>query len=217
MSATLQVAELFLSVQGESSFAGRPCSFVRLAGCPLRCRWCDTADTRDESAGVTWGLDEVVAAALEPGVQLVEVTGGEPLAQPATPRLLTALCDHGREILLETSGAFDLAPVDRRVRVIMDVKCPDSGMTDRMLWSNLERLPEGAEVKFVLASRGDYDFARELIRDHRLDERGEALLSVASGRLDPVEVVEWMLADRLEARFQLQLHKLLWSPDARGV
>ena len=213
----IRVSEIYLSIQGESSWAGLACVLVRLAGCPLRCRWCDTAYARDPEAGREMELDEVLArvAALE--CPLVEVTGGEPLAQHACPELLGLLCDQGFTVLLETSGALDVSPVDSRVHLVMDIKCPGSGMSGRMLWSNLERLGPGDEVKFVLADRQDYLYARRVIRDHGLDRRCRVLLSVVGDMLEPRQVVEWMLADRLPARFQLQMHKFIWPAHTRGV
>lgn len=211
----LQVAEIFLSIQGESSFAGLPCAFVRLAGCPLRCRWCDTAYAR--AGGQAMALEEAVERVLAHGVDLVEVTGGEPLAQPGGPALVGALCDAGRTVLVETSGALDIAGLDPRAHVIMDVKCPGSGMDQRLHRPNLARLRPRDEAKFVLASRADYEYAVSVIRAHGLERRTQVLLSTVHGTLAPRQAVEWMLADRLRARFQLQLHKYIWGPEARGV
>ncbi len=211
----LKVNEIFVSIQGESSRAGLACAFVRLTGCPLRCRWCDT--TYAYHQGREMSLEEILLRVASLGVELVEVTGGEPLAQEATPELLRLLCDSGHQVMLETSGALDLAPVDLRVRVIMDIKCPGSGMAQHMHWPNLEHLKPGDEVKFVLADRRDYDYARQAIQRHDLARRCQVLLSVVHGALEPRRVVEWMLADRLPARFQLQLHKYIWPPDQRGV
>ena len=212
----LSVNEIFLSIQGESSHAGWPCVLVRLAGCPLSCSYCDTPHAREEP-GQAMTVDAVLAQAHALGARHVELTGGEPLAQPAALPLLARLCDSGRTVLLETSGALDIAPVDRRVHVIMDIKCPGSGMTDRMRWQNLELLKETDEVKLVLGGREDYEFARDLVRRRRLHQRCTVLLSVISERVEPAQVVRWMLDDRLDARFQLQLHKLIWPGDVRGV
>jgi 7-carboxy-7-deazaguanine synthase len=213
--ATVLLSELYLSLQGESSWAGRPCVMVRLAGCPLSCRWCDTPQAKQ--GGETTTVEEVVQRVREPGVELVEVTGGEPLAQPATPRLLTALCEAGLTVLLETNGCEDISQVDPRVHVIMDLKCPSSGMEGHTRWENLARLKPGDEVKFVIADRHDYEYAREIIHRHELARRLTVLLSPVWGMMEPCELAAWMLADRLPARFQLQLHKCLWGPEATGV
>jgi len=211
----LMVSELFVSIQGESSFAGLPCAFLRLAGCPLACRWCDTAYARQ--GGQPRALDDLLAWAAAQGVELVEVTGGEPLAQAGCPELLAGLCDQGHAVLLETSGALDIAAVDERAHVIMDVKCPSSGMHQCLHRPNLARLAAKDEVKFVVADRADYAYARDLIRAHGLESRCQVLVSTVFGQVEPAEVVAWMLADRLRARFQLQLHKLIWPHRDRGV
>lgn len=215
-SLGLDVNELFLSIQGESTFAGLPCVFVRLTGCPLSCAYCDTRYAREEP-GVSLGQDAIVARVLEYGVPLVELTGGEPLAQAGTPALLRQLCDLGLTVLLETSGALDLTPVDPRVHVIMDYKCPSSGMTDRMHPGNLDRLGPGDELKLVLSGREDYLFARDLLDKENFFLRVPVLLSPVHGVLSPERLAAWMLEDRLPARLQLQLHKILWPPDRRGV
>ena len=215
MSGQLLVNEIFHSIQGESTRAGLPCSFVRLAGCPLRCLWCDTVYARD--TGDYMGIDWIVSQVDSLGSDLVEVTGGEPLAQPGVHQLLAELCGTGRTVLLETSGAIDIGPVDPGVHVIMDLKCPSSGMSGRMDLANIEKLGQKDEVKFVLACREDYDHASRMIARYELDRRCPVLLSVVSGSLENRTVVEWMLADRLPARFQLQMHKYIWPPEARGV
>lgn len=210
-----KVNEMFLSIQGESSWAGWPCGFIRLTGCPLRCRWCDTTHAYQE--GQWLDLPAILDQARGWGVDLIEVTGGEPLAQAATPELLGALCDTGLTVLLETSGAISTQAVDPRVRIIIDVKCPSSGMEQHTHWPNLDRLRPGDEVKFVLADRQDYDYARQAISRHGLAQRAQVLLSCVHGQLEPRLAVQWMLADRLRARFQLQLHKYIWPPQTRGV
>jgi 7-carboxy-7-deazaguanine synthase len=209
------VTEIFHSIQGESTHAGRPCVFVRLTGCPLRCTWCDTAYSF--YGGVEMALVDVLARVRAYGCPLVEVTGGEPLHQPEAFDLITALCDAGHEVLIETSGAVDITPVDRRARIILDVKCPGSGMMDRMDWKNLERLRAGDEIKFVIKDRADYDWARGVLDRDRLTGRFAVLFSPVHGELEPRALSEWVLSDRLPVRVQLQMHKYIWDPDTRGV
>ena len=211
----MRITEIFYSIQGESSYIGQPCVFVRLTGCPLRCTWCDT----DYAfyGGHECSIDEVLAQVQHYGCRLVEVTGGEPLVQPESFPFLTKLRDAGYTVLLETSGAIDIAPVDARTHVILDVKCPGSGMTDRMHWPNLSRLTAKDEAKFVLADRTDYDWAREILVRYDLTLRCSVLFSPVFGVLDVRELAEWILADKLPVRFQMQLHKYIWAPDMRGV
>jgi 7-carboxy-7-deazaguanine synthase len=211
----MRITEIFHSIQGESSYAGQPCVFVRLTGCPLRCTWCDT----DYAfyGGHECSIDEVLAKVQTYGCRLVEVTGGEPLVQPESLPLMTRLCDAGYTVLLETSGAVDIAPVDPRAHVILDVKCPGSGMTDRMHWPNLSQLAAKDEAKFVMADRADYDWAREILTQYDLASRCPVLFSPVFGSLDVRQLAEWTLADRLPVRFQLQIHKYIWAPDMRGV
>ena len=211
----LKVSEIFTSIQGESSWAGLACSFVRLAGCPLDCRWCDTAYAKSGGQDMEPSaiLDQVAAL----GHGLVEVTGGEPLCQAYTPGLLKALCQSGYTVLLETNGCEDISGLDPRVHVIMDLKCPSSGMAGRTLWSNLDALKPTDEVKLVLADRADYEYARQVISQRKLAERCGILLSTVHGHLEPRLAVEWLLADKLPARFQLQLHKYIWPPETKGV
>jgi 7-carboxy-7-deazaguanine synthase len=211
----VRVTEIYRSLQGESSFAGLPCTFVRLTGCNLRCAYCDSGFAFYGGESIEVG--EVLRRVAELGVPLVEVTGGEPLWQLGSLALMRDLCDRGYTVLLETGGSLDISRVDPRVHRIVDVKTPDSGMERRNLWSNLAHVGPLDEVKFVLGSRGDYEWARAAIREHALESRTSVLLSTVFGALEPRRVVEWMLEDGLQARFQLQLHKLLWDPDARGV
>ncbi len=213
--AAVLVHEVFPSIQGESTFAGLPCTFVRTTGCHLRCTYCDTAHAFFEGSERTVAslLDEVAAI----GLPLVEVTGGEPLLQPSVLPLLRGLCDAGRTVLLETSGTVSTAGVDERVRVILDVKTPGSGEAARNLDDNLTRLVAGRdEVKLVLCDEADYDVARAFVRARRVPAGVAVLLSAAQPLLSPAALAEWMVRDRLDARFQLQLHKVLWG-DRRGV
>jgi len=212
----LLVNEIYESVQGESTFAGLPCVFVRLSVCDLRCSWCDTphAFTRGERSSRAAVLERALAFACP----LVEITGGEPLLQPEVFPLMTALCDAGKTVLLETSGAHDIGPVDRRVHVVMDLKCPDSGEAHRNRWANLDALKPTDQIKFVIASRRDWDWAAAAVRDYRLDERFTCLVSAVFGAVAPVDLVGWLLASGLHrVRVQLQMHKYIWEPSTRGV
>jgi 7-carboxy-7-deazaguanine synthase len=213
---TLVIHEIYQSVQGESTFAGLPCTFVRTTGCNLRCTWCDTPQAF--YGGKRMHRGEVLTTALATGTELVELTGGEPLLQPGVRVLLRELCDAGRTVLLETSGEADVAGIDARVHKIMDIKAPGSGESHRNRWSNLEHLTDRDEIKFVLADRGDYEFMREVIATRGLGARTPHLLaSTVFGKLAARDLVEWVVADKLNVRVQLQLHKIIWSPDAQGV
>ena len=211
----LKVNEIFHSIQGESRHAGRPCVFVRLTGCNLRCTWCDTAYAFEE------GDDLPVSAVLERvasyGTRFVLLTGGEPLAQAGVHDLAGELCDRGHEVAIETGGSLDIAPLDRRVMVVMDLKCPASGMSGRNRWENLDLLKPSDEVKFVIADRNDYEWARDAVARHGLAERVGVLFSPVHGVLHPRSLSEWILADRMPVRIQLQVHKYIWPPDLRGV
>ncbi len=211
----MRVTEIFHSIQGESSYVGQPCVFVRLTGCPLRCTWCDT----DYAfyGGNEVSLEDIVAKVASFCCSLVEVTGGEPLAQAEVFPLVAKLCDAGHTVLVETSGAVDIGAVDPRAHVILDVKCPRSGMTDRMHWSNLAKLTAKDEAKFVVADRKDYEWARDVIARHEMASRCSVLMGPVFGSLEPRLLAEWVLEDRLPVRFQLQIHKFVWAPDMRGV
>ncbi len=212
----VQVHEIYCSIQGETSFVGVPCAFVRTSKCNLRCRWCDTPDAFH--SGTLLSVDDVVARALAFETPLVLVTGGEPLLQPSVLPLLSRFCESGRTVLLETSGERDIAAVDPRVHRIVDFKAPGSGESNRNRWENVACLGPRDEVKFVLADRADYDWARERICEHQLSRRaGTVLMSPVWGELEPRELVSWVLADRLEARVQLQTHKYIWGAEAQGV
>lgn len=211
----LLIHEIYQSIQGESTFAGLPCVFVRLAVCNLRCVWCDTPHAFRE--GTSMPLQQVVGAALSYSCPLVEITGGEPLLQPEVHPLMTALADAGRTVLLETSGAEDISPVDPRVHIIMDLKCPDSGESAANRWENLNVLKPSDQIKLVVASRRDFDWAVDVIRRHKLDQRFNVLLSPVFGKVHPRELAEWLIASGVWARLQLQLHKYIWPPETRGV
>lgn len=208
-SLALRVSEIFYSLQGEASRVGLPTVFVRLTGCPLRCSWCDT--THAFTGGTRMSPDAILDRVAEFGTRHVCVTGGEPLAQVACLELLTALCDAGYDVSLETSGALDVSGVDPRVSRIVDLKAPSSGEAEKNLWANLACLTVADEIKFVVADRKDYEWARQVIRDNRLEEICPLLVSPVQGAIDPQMLAEWVLADRLRVRFQLQLHKLLWG------
>jgi 7-carboxy-7-deazaguanine synthase len=205
----LRVTEIFHSLQGESSRVGLPTVFVRLTGCPLRCVWCDTAYAF--SGGESLSIDDILRRVAEFACATVCVTGGEPLAQKACLPLLTALCDAGYSVSLETSGALDIGGVDPRVARIVDLKAPGSGEETKNRWENLDLLTAHDELKLVLASREDYDWALAACRQRRLFERCPVLFSPVQGELDPALLAQWILDDRLPVRFQLQLHKLLWG------
>jgi len=211
---TLRVTEMFHSIQGESSHAGRLCAFIRPAGCNLRCVWCDSEYTF--SGGTTMTIDDVISRVDRFGCRLVEVTGGEPLAQEEAFDLIRRLCEKGYEVLVETSGSIDIASVDPRARIIMDIKCPGSGESERNRWSNLEELRAGDEIKFVIANREDYEWAKRVLADHDLG-RWIVLFSPVWGKMEMKSLAEWMLADGVPARFQTQLHKHIWGADVRGV
>jgi 7-carboxy-7-deazaguanine synthase len=220
-SRSVQVTEIFHSIQGESTWAGVPCTFVRLTGCPLRCVWCDTAYAFHGGERMT--LEEVVAAVAAKPAEVVEITGGEPLAHPAAYELAGRLLAAGYTVLVETSGAIDVSPLDERVHKIMDLKCPGSGESHRNLWQNLEHLTSRDEVKFVLADRGDYEWMRDTIREHGLDRRVKEgslralLASPVWNSVDLEALAGWILDDALPVRLQVQLHKLIWGADRKGV
>ena len=213
---SLVIHEIYASIQGESTFAGLPCTFVRTTGCNLRCVWCDTPQAFH--GGTRMRREDVLARALALGTPLVELTGGEPLLQPGVRPLLKELCDVGKTVLIETSGEADVAGVDPRVHKIMDLKCPGSGESARNRWANLEHIGPRDELKFVLADRADYEWMREVVAERALHARTPNLLaSAVFGKLATRDLVAWVLEDRLPVRVQLQLHKLIWQPDAIGV
>ena len=209
----LRITEIFHSIQGEADAIGWRTVFVRLTGCPLRCVWCDTEYS---FYGGDWhAIDDILAQVASYGAKHVCVTGGEPLAQKRCLILLKKLCDAGHEVSLETSGALDVSAVDPRVRKVMDLKAPDSGESHRNLWSNLDHLLAHDQIKIVIASRADYEWACAMLAEHGLAQRCMVLFSPVHGSVQPRELAEWIIADKLPVRFQMQLHKLLWN-DAAG-
>lgn len=211
----LIINEIFYSIQGESTFAGRPCVFIRLAYCNLRCSYCDTAYAFDE--GKEMQLDEVMDIIRGYGCKLVEITGGEPLLQPAVHPLMKILCDEGYEVLLETGGSIDISAVDPKVKRIVDFKSPSSGMESKNNWDNIHYLKQDDEVKFVIGNKADYDWAEQVIKKYDLSNRLIVLMSPVFGKIDPKLLTEWILSDKLNVRLQLQLQKYIWNPDKRGV
>jgi 7-carboxy-7-deazaguanine synthase len=212
----LTINEIFYSIQGESTYAGRPCVFVRLTGCDLRCSWCDTTYSFHE--GRKMSVDDVLREVDRFGSPLVEVTGGEPLLQADVYPLMERLLEAGHTVLLETGGQLDVSRVPGAVVKVMDVKCPGSGEADGNDWGNLERLGSRDQVKFVIKDRVDYEFSRDLVTRHALDRRCAAVLfSPVHGVMDPKPLSEWILQDRLPVRLQLQIHKHIWGPEVRGV
>ena len=224
---TLRINEIFFSIQGESTWAGLPCVFVRLTGCHLRCTYCDTEYAFKE--GATRAIDSIVEEVQRHPTRIVEITGGEPLLQPRVHTLISRLCDLGYTVLVETSGACDISTCDPRSIRIMDLKTPGSGEVERNLWSNIEHLRPNDEVKFVITSREDYEWAREAVREHRLESRVKCVLFSpvfeqpagneieGSAGLSMRDLAEWILADGLPVRMQAQLHKFIWDPLTRGV
>ena len=205
----LKIHEIFYSLQGESSRVGLPTVFVRLTGCPMRCVYCDTAYAF--SGGSNMEISDILAKVADYGTKYVTVTGGEPLAQKGCLVLLQELCDAGYSVSLETGGAIDISPVDKRVSVILDVKTPDSGEVENNVWGNLEHLKQTDEVKFVLCSRADYDWAKEVLNQHHISEKCPVLFSPVYSQINPTNLAGWVLEDKLPVRMQVQLHKILWG------
>jgi 7-carboxy-7-deazaguanine synthase len=213
----MRITEIFYSIQGESSFAGRPCIFVRLTWCNLRCTWCDSEYTFN--GGTEMAIEEVLEQVRQYPCRLVEITGGEPLVQKKEClELVRRLCDNGYEVLIETSGSLDISPLDQRAVRILDIKCPGSGEEQSNRWENLDCLTPRDEIKFVIADRRDFDYAGEVIARHRLAERHPAILfSPVWGAIDLRELSAWILETGINARLQLQMHKYIWGPDTKGV
>lgn len=211
----LKINEIYKSIQGESSFVGLPCTFVRLTGCHLRCHWCDTAYAFDEGRDMT--VDQVLDEVKTLGLSMVELTGGEPLLQDDAFRLVKRLLDAQYQVLIETSGAVSLAGLDSRVVKVMDIKCPGSGMSGKMIWENIGHLSAHDEIKFVILDRKDFEWACEIIRDHHLIKKAPILFSPVFGTLEPRQLAAWMLEVKWPIRLQLQIHKYIWGAEARGV
>ena len=211
----LDVCEIFKSIQGESTYAGEICSFVRLAGCNLECTYCDTAYARE--AGTPMSIDQICREIASHGCFLVEVTGGEPMLQPETPLLCEQLLEMGNTVLVETNGSLDISTLPRAAIRIMDVKCPSSGMSSRFLAANIDSIRTIDQCKFVISDRMDYEWARDFVGRFSLADRSVVLFSPNMNRLTPRDLVDWMIADRLNVRLGLQIHKFVWGTDARGV
>jgi len=208
-SEFLDISEIFLSLQGESSLAGVPCVFVRLAGCDLRCYWCDTSYAF--SGGTRMNLEEILQEVAKYQVRLVEITGGEPLLQGNSLKLMDRLLDSGYRVMLETGGHKSIAEVDRRVKIICDIKCPGSGMAGKNLWENLSLLKPDDEIKFVLAGRDDYNWAVDIVRKYNLGSSHTVLFSPVEEHLPVRDLAEWILRDRVPVRLQVQLHRVIWG------
>ena len=212
---TLMIHEIFESIQGESSHVGRRCLFIRLTFCNIRCSYCDTEYAFYEGREML--IEEILAEARRIECRLVEITGGEPLFQPQVHDLMRRLCDEGFEVLLETGGSLSIHNVDRRVKRIVDFKCPSSKMAKKNYWENVHDLKAEDEVKFVIGDREDYEWSKQKVEEYRLRDRCSVLMSVVFGELEPVQLAEWILQDKLDVRFQLQVHKYIWNPETRGV
>ena len=211
----LKVNEIYFSVQGESSKAGLPCVFIRLTYCNLRCSYCDTGYAFYE--GHDMSVEEILTEVEKYGCKLVELTGGEPLVQAESPNLMKRLCDLGYQVMLETGGSLPIKQIDKRVMIILDLKCPSSKMMKKNLYENLDYIKKADEIKFVIGTREDYEWTKEQITKYGLTDKTNILFSVVFGLLEPVKLVEWLLEDKLNVRFQLQMHKYIWEPTAKGV
>lgn len=212
---TMRITEIYHSIQGESTYVGLPCVFVRLTGCSLRCSWCDTAYAFHGGTDMT--IDHICEQVRSYDTALVEITGGEPLDQPEVFPLVERLCNEGFEVLIETSGTIDITPLDAKAHVIMDLKCPASNMDKFVYWENISAIKLKDEIKFVIADRADYDWAVSVIGEYGLSGRCPILFSPVFGTLEPQILSDWVLQDRLKVRIQLQLHKYIWDPQAQGV
>jgi 7-carboxy-7-deazaguanine synthase len=215
VSDPIYINEIYASIQGESTHAGRPCTFVRLSGCPLRCKWCDTVYSFGK--GDEMSFTQIIDQVKEHGINLVEFTGGEPLAQLPCYQLINQMVDEGFEILIETSGSETIKGLNERVQVIMDLKCPDSGMEPRNLYENIELLQKNHEVKFVVASRKDFDWAVDKVKQYDLSSKCTVLFSCAFGLVKEEQLVDWLVQSKVDARLNVQIHKYIWSPRKKGV
>lgn len=211
----LKVNEIYFSIQGESSKAGLPCVFVRLTYCNLRCSYCDTEYAFYEGEDKT--IEDIINEVKSYECNLVEITGGEPLFQKESLELMKRLCDEGFEVMLETGGSLTIKDIDRRVMIIMDLKCPSSKMMKKNLYENINYIKKVDEIKFVISNREDYDWSKEIIKKYDLTEKCSILFSVVFGQLEPVKLVNWIIEDKLKVRFQLQMHKIIWDPKTKGV
>ena len=211
----LKINEIYYSIQGESTKAGLPCIFIRLTYCNLRCKYCDTEYAFFEGKDLT--IDEILGEVKKFDCSLIEITGGEPLVQLESIDLMKILCDNGYEVLLETGGSLPIKEIDPRVKIIMDLKCPSSGMLKKNYYENINYIKPGDELKFVIGSREDYEWSKEIINNYKLINKCSVLFSIVFGELEPVKLVEWILNDKLNVRFQLQMHKFIWEPTAKGV
>ena len=212
---TVTINEIFVSIQGESTWAGQPCVFLRTTGCPLRCHWCDTEYAFHE--GKSWSVDDLVEEACRHGIPLVEITGGEPLVQPGVPALATRLLERGKTVLVETSGAYDISVLPAGVKRIVDLKCPGSGECARNELGNLAHLRDGDEIKFVLKDRVDYEWAVAMLHEHGLTDGCPVLFAPVSDQLQPSDLAAWIIEDALPVTLQLQLHKVIWPGVERGI
>ena len=211
----LKVNEIFYSIQGESSKAGLPCVFVRLTYCNLRCTYCDTEYAFYE--GKDYSVDEIIEEVKKYNCKLIEVTGGEPLVQNESKELMKQLCDKDFEVLLETAGNMPIKDIDKRVKIIMDLKCPSSGMMKKNLFENIDHLKKTDEVKFVVGTREDYEWSRDILGKYNLNKKCIVLFSCVFDKLEPLTLVSWILEDKLDVRYQLQMHKYIWHPETKGV
>lgn len=211
----LKVNEIFYSIQGESTMAGLPCIFIRLTHCNLRCSYCDTEYAFFE--GTDFSVSEIISEVNKYGCNLVEITGGEPLLQKEVHVLMKELCDLGFQVMIETGGSMPIKEIDKRVKIIMDLKCPSSEMSDKNLYENIFSLKQDDEIKFVIGNREDYDWSKDLIHKYSLTEKCIVLFSNVYSDLEPIHLAEWILTDKLKVRFQIQMHKYIWNPAKRGV